>query len=81
MKVAVQRMQAILLGPGVFLIVESLEGPLPPGSLPGLSLPCSRHSSRSLHFILVLYSPTIYESLKCALYLLDCRDEDAISPL
>lgn len=35
-------------------------------SLPGLTLPCSNHTSGSLHFMLALHSSSIYRSLKCA---------------
>lgn len=81
MKVAFQKIKEIyieagcfLLGPGVFLIIESLEGSLSPGSLLGLALHCSSHSTRSLDFIFVIYSSSIYESLNYARYHLDCRD-------
>lgn len=61
-----QKQAVFLLESGVFLMIESLEGPRSPGSLPGLASTCSNHFSRSFHFIFVLHSSTIYESLKYA---------------
>lgn len=86
MKVVFQRIKEIpwkqavfLLGFGVSSLLNLLEGPVPLGSLPRLTFPCS--SSRPLSFVLVVYSSSIYESLKCARYHLDCRDQDTDFPL